>query len=419
MSAQPDNEAISATAARWVVRRDAGLSGSEPAQLASWLSANPRHKAAFDHYARAWSTFEGPQRAAAQHAMMHGIAARVKHRRRRRIHNALTATAACAIATLALVTWRHTHDDDAPPPAGVVLVRPERLALADGSLVDIKPGTVIDVRYDSSTRLVILSGGGAHFQVRKGEPRPFVVMAGGMEARAVGTAFVVQLDVEQVEVLVTEGQVAIDKAAASQTAPDSPAADAAPDGGDGPPLPPPVATESPRAPVTENANAPPPPATGGGIPGIVAPPLAMLGAGERIVVKTAPATPATTDAPDATDAPAAGNVPVPAVMALTPAEVNARLEWLVPRIEFSTTPLVEAVALINRHARMPGGGGAAVRLVLAPELSHLALEPVSGIFRADNIAAFVQLLALNMDIEGEPHGDEIILRKAKPRPVSK
>jgi transmembrane sensor len=81
-------------------------------------------------------------------------------------------------------------------------------------------------------------------------------------------------------------------------------------------------------------------------------------------------------------------------------------------MEFSAMPLAEAVALINRSPRLPDGSASA-RLVLAPELAVLAAEPVSGIFRADNIEAFVQLLGLNLDIEAERAGDEIILRKAR------
>jgi transmembrane sensor len=59
---------------------------------------------------------------------------------------------------------------------------------------------------------VVLERGEAHFQVAKNPARPFVVVARGVEIRAVGTAFSVGLESTRVEVLVTEGQVAVETA---------------------------------------------------------------------------------------------------------------------------------------------------------------------------------------------------------------
>jgi transmembrane sensor len=122
--------------------------------------------------------------------------------------------------------------------------------------------------------------------------------------------------------------------------------------------------------------------------------FAMLGARERIVVGTAP------------------EVVVPVVTPVTSAEINERLAWHIPRVEFSSTPLAEAIALINRSSHLPDGSASA-RLVLASELSGMATEPVSGFFRADNIETFVHLLGMNLGIGGERRGGEIILRKAR------
>ncbi|MDQ5980020.1 MAG: transrane sensor, partial [Verrucomicrobiota bacterium] len=44
----------------------------------------------------------------------------------------------------------------------------------------------------------------------KDKTRPFIVQAGGMEVRAVGTAFNVRLEAHQLEVLVTEGVVKVE-----------------------------------------------------------------------------------------------------------------------------------------------------------------------------------------------------------------
>ncbi|OAM89707.1 FecR domain-containing protein [Termitidicoccus mucosus] len=371
MSTHSDKEVISA-AARWVVRRNAGLSVTEAEELRQWLDGDARHRTAFEHYARAWSAFEGPEREDAQSAMIRRIGTRVRQRRARRVGGMFAA--ACVIAVLAFAVLRPWPSVDrlrpaGALPAGTVVIHPERLVLEDGSVVELRQGSAIDVRYDDATRRVILSGGEAHFQVAKGQDRPFVVVADGMEVRAVGTAFVVQRGAAQVEVWVTEGRVAVEKA--TPAAPPGPE-DATTMAGATTPSAVPAAPPVPPEPV----------------------PVAMLGAHERIVVRTAP------------------EAVVPVVTPVTSAEINERLTWRIPRVEFSATPLAEAIALINSFSHLPDGSANA-RLVLASELSGIASEPVSGFFRVDNIEAFVHLLEMNLGIEGERRGNEIILRKAR------
>ncbi|MDR2675124.1 MAG: FecR domain-containing protein [Opitutaceae bacterium] len=437
------DSAIADDAARWVVRRDAGLSAAEEAELARWLAADARHRAAFDYHARAWSAFDGPARADAQGALVRGIAARVSRRRRRRARiAAAAAAAACAIAAFAFLPLQTKPDaaDGARAAArarsSVAVTQPERRVLDDGSLVELRPGAAIEARYDDATRRIVLAGGEAHFQVAKNPARPFVVEAGGMEARAIGTAFTVQLSAEQVEILVTEGRVAVEKTPPAGAAAPAGSADApTPTGfaGDIHAAPGPAAAQggSGITPLFQNttpqpqnggtplppsapASAPPAHASGAPAPAL----LALLGAREHLIVKIAPVARAGASAGASAgvsagvSADAGAPPPPPTVATLTPAEINARLAWRIPLIEFSATPLAEAIALINRSPCLPDGSASA-RLVLAPELSALAAEPVSGIFHADNIEAFVQLLGLNLDIKAERAGDEIILRKPR------
>jgi transmembrane sensor len=141
-----------------------------------------------------------------------------------------------------------------------------------------------------------LRQGNAHFQVAKNPARPFVVEAGGMEFRAIGTAFAIQLTSAHVEMLVTEGRVAIERAV-------EPAASSDPQG----------------------ASAP------------AAARLALVEAGSQALVNLAPAR---------ADA-------VPQVTPLSPAELGEKLAWRVPRLELTDTPLAEAIAAINRHSPVP------------------------------------------------------------------
>src|SRR5437660_1453063 len=76
------------------------------------------------------------------------------------------------------------------PPSSAVVLRPEKQILADGSVVELKSGAEIAVDFTGAYRRVALKRGEAHFQVAH-QSRPFVVTAGPIEFRAVGTAFAV------------------------------------------------------------------------------------------------------------------------------------------------------------------------------------------------------------------------------------
>jgi transmembrane sensor len=191
--------------------------------------------------------------------------------------------------------------------------------------------------------------GEAHFQVAKDPERPFVVAVAGVEVRAVGTAFAVQLGRKEVAVLVTEGRVAVDQLRS------------APNGDDWRP------ESAPKGLVTPHT-------------------VAVVNSGFRAVVEVA-----------------ARPTSLPRVSPVSEEEINRQLAWRIPEVEFSHTPLAEVVSIINRHNR--------VRLVIAsPELNRIKL---SGFLRADNADGLVRLLENNFAVKVERRGEtEIWLRKA-------
>ncbi|TSB01589.1 FecR family protein [Sphingorhabdus contaminans] len=84
-----------------------------------------------------------------------------------------------------------------------------RVPLVDGSLASVNTQSQIIVEYKPKERKVALAKGEAWFRVAKNPDRPFVVEAGDVRARAVGTAFSVRKTDEGVTVQVTEGRVAV------------------------------------------------------------------------------------------------------------------------------------------------------------------------------------------------------------------
>lgn len=346
-----ERERIAAAAARWTARRDAGLNEAERAEFEAWCAADPRHGAAVRHFATAWAALDCPP-----HAPAAGEIALELGRRQRRRRRATAAVAAVALLVGGFVFGRLPRTTEAgPTPSahvtpGGVLMAPERRTLADGSVVELKPGAEIAVEFTPRLRRVVLLSGEAHFQVAHNAARPFAVDAGDIHVRAVGTAFAVQRQARHIEVLVTEGKIAIERPAAG-------AAEAAP-----------VSSEAPATLVTATA-------------------------GERVILAR----------PEAAE-PAEARVT--AVSAL---ELHERLAWREPRVEFSDTPLADAVALMNRASAANGGP----RIVLAPAVAGLAREPISGLFRADNTEAFVRMLELSLPVKGERRGQEIVVRAGR------
>lgn len=287
---------VEAAASAWIARRDAGLTAAESEEFARW-SADPEHARAFARHERTWTFFDRPAPAGSGSGLVWEVRLRVARRRRRRMGAALAAAAVLAVAG---VVWRGSL-----PPMGrfgassartAVVLLPETRTLPDGSKVELKPGSDLAVEFTGQLRRIVLHKGEAHFQVTKDAARPFVVTVAGVEVRAVGTAFSVELNRAAVAVLVTEGRVAVDRSASTAGA-------VAPRG---------VAAPASAGPLM----------------------LGQVDAGNFLVVELAAAAPPS------------------AVVPISSSEMAERLAWRAPRLEFTGARLADAVALMNRYSQM-------------------------------------------------------------------
>lgn len=138
---------------------------------------------------------------------------RMKRQRRRRMAAGVAAGLSLACVWFFGAALPHGAKNSPRTDSRAVVVGPERRNLPDGSIVDLKPGAELVVNFTAGftgTRHVVLARGEAHFQVAKNPDRPFVVSAGSVDFRAVGTAFLVGVDAAAVEMLVTEGRVTVE-----------------------------------------------------------------------------------------------------------------------------------------------------------------------------------------------------------------
>jgi len=227
---------IEDAAITWLTERDDGFSPAREREFAQWLRADPRHAAtvarleqtlgllgelpefrsdintAFD---RAAPVLAFPPASAEQPALAPAP---------RRWSRALVwAGLAAALAFGSFVGWRALQ-----PPREIhfttTVAGYERARLDDGSTLELNAASAVRVQFTAAERHVKLESGEAHFAVAHDTARPFIVSAGGIAVRAVGTAFNVRYATGgDIEVTVTEGKVRI-----GQSGPASAAAESAP-----------------------------------------------------------------------------------------------------------------------------------------------------------------------------------------------
>jgi transmembrane sensor len=211
----------------WLARRDRGLTPAEQDAYLQWLAENPAHGRAIARLEKAWGFMDRLEQWRPAHSARPNpdlllsrrsgnAKADGKHHSRRMwfLSGALAAAAAIAVAWVWQPFGQPLITADAAPTAKLVR-NSEVRKLADGSTVELHKGSDIAVDFSGVERRVRLLGGEAHFTVAKNKERPFIVDAGGVAVRALGTAFNVKLQPEAVEVLVTEGTVRVDQPAVS------------------------------------------------------------------------------------------------------------------------------------------------------------------------------------------------------------
>jgi transmembrane sensor len=202
--------AIEETAACWLVRRNEGFSPEAESQFQAWLAADPRHAEAYSTQESAWATLAFPAESGQAGIALQELAARETARaRRRKLGVLLFAGAMAAAAALVFVLRPEASPLTPTAPATTIVARPNLHTLPDGSTVELNAEGAFESEFTATQRGIRLTRGEALFAVTKDLSRPFVVTAGGVTVRAVGTAFTVRFDPARVDVLVTEGRVAV------------------------------------------------------------------------------------------------------------------------------------------------------------------------------------------------------------------
>ena len=192
-------------AARWAIRLGEDPDAQTLAELEEWLAGDRRRRGALlqmQSVSRlaemALSENSEPEEAA--YSLVPG---EIDHRMARRHVLGMAAAAAGLVVTGILVLEKGTKS--------YATVRGEvrSIPLADGSMAVMNTQSRINVTLADKSRTVRLDTGEAWFKVAHDRSKPFVVEAGPVRVRAVGTAFSVRRLDQGSRIEVSEGRVEI------------------------------------------------------------------------------------------------------------------------------------------------------------------------------------------------------------------
>ncbi|PRD46477.1 FecR family protein [Sphingobacterium haloxyli] len=199
--------------------------------LASWINSSKGNRRLYRQVKRAWDESQpvsDPERLARGKAM---VFERIREEPRQANNSSLSSPSWCkrtavvrvVAASLAIaLSWFGYDRLSIQPqqPAALVIVENDNdlkeVLLPDGSTVRLHPES--QIRYadnlSGKTREVFLNGA-AFFNVKRDESKPFIVHAGSVSTRVLGTSFTIRAYAEQphIEITVSSGKVSVSDSA--------------------------------------------------------------------------------------------------------------------------------------------------------------------------------------------------------------
>ena len=208
---------IEAEASEWLIRLERDPSPAMKAGFEQWIAADARNRAAFVRLEKTWAHADVLRKLRPLDGEVDeniidkfGQPGTLAVTPRKKRLPWLAVAASLLVVTVGAVAWVSAMR------SGWQVYKTEqggfqRISLPDGSTALLNTNSEIRVKLTANRRELVLSRGEALFTVAHDTHRPFDVTAGDTVVRAVGTAFSVRLrDQQQVDVIVTEGRVAID-----------------------------------------------------------------------------------------------------------------------------------------------------------------------------------------------------------------
>ena len=209
---------IAQEAREWLIRLDGDddLSVNEKASLHAWANRSEQHQQELARITQFWSEASvltelsipiqnEAQRTQKNRAM--SLAAWLSGFRSLRYGGALSLVGILAVMFFSFNVYNNALNTATNGIYTTGVGELQTHVLADGSVIRINTNSQVEVNFNTEARNIRLLRGEAHFEVSHNRRWPFDVYAGVGRVKAVGTAFSVRLDIDRVEVIVSEGRV--------------------------------------------------------------------------------------------------------------------------------------------------------------------------------------------------------------------
>lgn len=213
-----DPATVDDQAAQWISRLDRAHASDEDREaFAAWRSLSPANQSAVNRLSALWSDMDALRGLADSNGASLDLKARWLTLQAhwpfsRSAVILFGAAASLAICTFVSLTLYRTKAFDRETEFYATAIGEQRaITLEDGSSVQLNTNSRLEVHFTPERRDLRLLQGEAYFEVAPNKNRPFSVYAGEDVARAVGTAFVVRLREQEMEVTVTKGSVDVAK----------------------------------------------------------------------------------------------------------------------------------------------------------------------------------------------------------------
>jgi transmembrane sensor len=195
-------------ASLWLAKIDRTLSEEETTQFRAWYHAQASHKFIFDKLAQTWDRMDEIERLMA----LFPEPPKVNDNAGYKWHWATAASLFFVSLTFMFLNiWSSNGltDQEQGQIYATAIGETSIIHLPDNSKVLLNTNSVLRVVYTANYRLLDLQKGELHVDVAHDNNRPLNVVANGQVIQAVGTAFNVQVNKYDVELIVTDGKVVV------------------------------------------------------------------------------------------------------------------------------------------------------------------------------------------------------------------
>jgi transmembrane sensor len=222
----PESDGLAEEAASWFVRlQDEAASGDDWLAFEAWLKAGPAHVRAYERLERLWAELDGDRPVIERALDLPAIgglrrprSVRTPAGMSRRVWLAAGGALAASLAVaIGVATW--PRQDLRFTTYQTVLGETRKIALADGTHIELNAGSTIRVSLGRHARRVEMADAEAVFDVAHDPDRPFLITAGDRQVRVVGTEFNLRHRSDRLVLTVRRGVVEVRPAAAPAAAP--------------------------------------------------------------------------------------------------------------------------------------------------------------------------------------------------------